>query len=155
VCVGHLYVFAQLRRTRAVLLCQCHARVSCILTIHFMYFLREPACLVVVWHAARSYVVLRSSLAWCWCGCPSQLPSLGVNPDSISFRNTTIDSDKTICIREDVGEARNIVIVDVASRMIRHKKPMAAEAAIMNPVCACVCAVARTARTRAPCVRVC
>jgi len=61
------------------------------------------------------------------------LPSLGVNPDSISFRNTTIDSDKAICIREDVGEARNIVIVDVAGRVIRHKKPMAAEAAIMNP----------------------
>ncbi len=72
----------------------------------------------------------------------AQLPALGINPDIISFRNTTIDSDKTICVREDVGEARNIVIVDVASRTIRHKKPMAAEAAIMNPVRSsgpCVC----------------
>ncbi len=64
----------------------------------------------------------------------AQLPSLGINPDSINFRNTTMDSDKTICIREDVGEARNIVIVDVMARMIKHKKPMAAEAAIMNAV---------------------
>ena len=64
----------------------------------------------------------------------AQLPGLGINPDSISFKNTTMDSDKSICVREDVGEARNIVIVDVASRMVRHKKPMAAESAIMNPV---------------------
>ncbi len=63
-----------------------------------------------------------------------QLPGLGINPDSINFRNTTMDSDKTICIREDVGDARNIVIVDVATRVIKHKKPMAAEAAIMNAV---------------------
>jgi hypothetical protein len=65
---------------------------------------------------------------------PLQLPALGINSDSINFRNTTMDSDKTICIREDVGEARNIVIVDIMSRMIKHKKPMAAEAAIMNAV---------------------
>lgn len=84
----------------------------------------------------------------------AQLPALGINPDSISFRNTTIDSDKAICIREDVGEARNIVIVDLPSRAIRHKKPMAAEAAIMNPVRlvsarapGCVCALVAACRS--------
>lgn len=70
----------------------------------------------------------------CACACRVQLPGLGISPDSINFRNTTMDSDKTICVREDVGEARNIVIVDIMSRMIKHKKPMAAEAAIMNAV---------------------
>lgn len=57
------------------------------------------------------------------------LPPLGINPDHIGFKNLSMQSDSTICVREE-GQ---VVIVDTASGAVSSRMPMTAEAAIMNP----------------------
>jgi len=61
-----------------------------------------------------------------------QLPSLGINPNAITFANLTMESEKFICVREE-GEQVQIVIIDLANPQALTRRPISADAAIMNP----------------------
>jgi len=42
-----------------------------------------------------------------------QLTSLGIQPDSISFANVTLESDNFVCVRESTGGQNSVAIVDL------------------------------------------
>ena len=44
-----------------------------------------------------------------------------------------MESDKFICVREKVGEAAQVVIVDMATPQTPIRRPISADSAIMNP----------------------
>lgn len=62
------------------------------------------------------------------------LGTLGVNPDYVKFGTTTMESDKFVCVCEQVNGQASVVIVDMAAGNQVQRRPINAEAAIMNPV---------------------
>lgn len=62
-----------------------------------------------------------------------QLTAVGIQPTNISFNNLTMESDKFICVREKVGEAAQVVIIDMANPQTPIRRPISADNAIMNP----------------------
>ena len=62
-----------------------------------------------------------------------QLSRVGVQPASISFNNLSMCSEKWICIREKVGEQSQVVMIPTANPAMTVRKPITADAAIMNP----------------------
>lgn len=42
-----------------------------------------------------------------------QLTALGIQPDSISFANVTLESDNFVCVRESTGGQNSVAIVDL------------------------------------------
>ena len=56
-----------------------------------------------------------------------------MNPANIGFSYLTMESDKFICIREKVGEANQVVIVDMSDPTNPIRRPISADSAIMNP----------------------
>jgi clathrin heavy chain len=63
-----------------------------------------------------------------------QLSKLGIGQQSISFAFLTMESEKFICVREKTDQASNIVIIDLASPNTPLRRPINADAAVMNPV---------------------
>lgn len=59
-----------------------------------------------------------------------QLPSIGVAEQFISFKNTAMESDKYICIRE-TGAQNTVVIVDMAAPMSPIRRQITADSALM------------------------
>ena len=43
-----------------------------------------------------------------------QLTNVGINAANIGFNTLTMESDKFICVREKVGETKQVVIIDMA-----------------------------------------
>ena len=66
--------------------------------------------------------------------CALQLTQVGINPASIGFTTLTMESDKFICVREAQGDTTNLVIIDMANPKQPQRRPITADAAIMNPV---------------------
>lgn len=62
-----------------------------------------------------------------------QLTALGVNPQSITFNNVTMESDKFICVREQLGDAKHINIIETATQGKTINR-VNADSAIMNPM---------------------
>ncbi|XP_075389517.1 clathrin heavy chain 2 isoform X1 [Tenrec ecaudatus] len=62
-----------------------------------------------------------------------QLQNLGINPASIGFSTLTMESDRFICVREEVGEQAQIAIVDLSEPTALTRRPVSAESAIMHP----------------------
>ncbi|KAF1331725.1 Clathrin heavy chain, partial [Globisporangium splendens] len=62
------------------------------------------------------------------------LGALGVNPDYVKFGTTTMESDKFVCVCEQVNGQASVVIVDLSAGNSVQRRPINAEAAIMNPV---------------------
>ena len=60
----------------------------------------------------------------------SQLPSIGVAQEFISFKNTTMESEKYVCIRE-TGATNQVVIVDMASPLSPSRRQITADSALM------------------------
>ena len=52
---------------------------------------------------------------------------------TIGFNTLTMESDKFICVCEKVGEAAQVVIVDMATPQNPIRRPISADSAIMNP----------------------
>ncbi len=87
-------------------------------------------------------MVVDQGMCWalaCWpnCSCCGrarlpQLPSIGVGQEFISFKNTTMESDKYICIRE-TGAQNTVVIVDMATPSSPARRPITADSALMCP----------------------
>ena len=64
----------------------------------------------------------------------SQLPALGIASDYIKFGSTSMESDKFICVCENAAGTSNVVIIDMTQNNSVTRRPITAEAAIMNPV---------------------
>ncbi|KAL1407009.1 Clathrin heavy chain [Vanrija albida] len=62
-----------------------------------------------------------------------QLTALGIQPQSISFQNLTLESDHFICVRENVNDTNQVVIVDLADANNVMRRPITADSAIMHP----------------------
>lgn len=62
-----------------------------------------------------------------------QLSNIGINPASVTFNSLTMESDKFICVREKVGDASHVVIIDLNDANNPIKRPISADSAIMNP----------------------
>ncbi|KAK2982510.1 hypothetical protein RJ640_026353 [Escallonia rubra] len=60
------------------------------------------------------------------------LPSIGINPQFITFTNVTMESDKYICVRETAPQ-NSVVIVDMNMPMQPLRRPITADSALMNP----------------------
>ena len=63
-----------------------------------------------------------------------QLANVGISPQFISFASLTMESEKYICIREEVNGQVQVVIIDMACPTEPQRRPITAESAIMNPV---------------------
>lgn len=59
-----------------------------------------------------------------------QLPSIGVAPEFISFKNVSLESERYICVRE-TGAQNNVVIVDMASPLSPARRQITADSALM------------------------
>lgn len=63
------------------------------------------------------------------------MTALGIQPASIGFASLTLESDKYICVREDINGAKQVAIVSLtgpeAGNVLR--RPISAESAIMHP----------------------
>ncbi|KAG6533093.1 hypothetical protein ZIOFF_006954 [Zingiber officinale] len=64
--------------------------------------------------------------------CDLQLPSIGINPQFITFTHVTMESDKYICVRE-TSPQNSVVIVDMNMPMQPLRRPITADSALMNP----------------------
>ncbi|RWW14365.1 hypothetical protein GW17_00021863 [Ensete ventricosum] len=73
--------------------------------------------------AANAPIVMREALT---------LPSIGINPQFITFTHVTMESDKYICVRETSPE-NSVVIVDMNMPMQPLRRPITADSALMNP----------------------
>ncbi|CAN6705271.1 unnamed protein product [Malus baccata var. baccata] len=60
------------------------------------------------------------------------LPSVGINPQFITFTHVTMESDKYICVRE-TSPQNSIVIIDMSMPMQPLRRPITADSALMNP----------------------
>ena len=63
-----------------------------------------------------------------------QLTNVGIQQQFITFASLTMESDKFICIREEVNGQVQVVIIDMATPTEPQRRPITAESAIMNPV---------------------
>ncbi len=68
------------------------------------------------------------------CAQLVNLPNVGINPQFISFSTLTMESEKYICVREEVNGQVQVVIIDMATPTEPQRRPITAESAIMNPV---------------------
>ncbi|KAK1921835.1 hypothetical protein DB88DRAFT_499360 [Papiliotrema laurentii] len=62
-----------------------------------------------------------------------QLTALGIQPNSISFQNLTFESDHYICVRENVNDTNQVVIVDLTDSNNVIRRPITADSAIVHP----------------------
>lgn len=60
--------------------------------------------------------------------------SLGINQQYVSFNSLTMESDKFICVREEVNGQVQVVIIDMTNPADIQRRPISADSAIMNPV---------------------
>ncbi|KAL9644530.1 hypothetical protein ABK040_009394 [Willaertia magna] len=60
------------------------------------------------------------------------LTGLGVNPQSISFSTVTLESEKYICVRDQVSAQKTLQIIEVESQSLTTQR-VNAESAIMHP----------------------
>ncbi|XP_039019734.1 clathrin heavy chain 2-like [Hibiscus syriacus] len=59
------------------------------------------------------------------------MPSIGINPQFITFTNVTMESDKYICVRETAPQ-NSVVIIDMNMPMQPLRRPITADSALMN-----------------------
>ncbi|KAI8391214.1 uncharacterized protein BYT42DRAFT_490201 [Radiomyces spectabilis] len=63
----------------------------------------------------------------------AQLQSLGVNAASIGFNTLTMESERFICVREQVNNANQVVIIDLQNNNEIMRRPITADSVIMHP----------------------
>ncbi|KAJ1640987.1 hypothetical protein T492DRAFT_568115, partial [Pavlovales sp. CCMP2436] len=62
----------------------------------------------------------------------SQLVQIGINQQYVSFNSLTMESDKYICVREEVSGQMQVVIIDMSNPADIQRRPISADSAIMN-----------------------
>ncbi|KAJ8437950.1 hypothetical protein Cgig2_031466 [Carnegiea gigantea] len=73
--------------------------------------------------AANAPILMREALT---------LPSIGINPQFITFTHVTMESDKYICVRETAPQ-NSVVIIDMNMPNQPLRRPITADSALMNP----------------------
>ncbi|KAI8886497.1 clathrin heavy chain [Backusella circina FSU 941] len=63
----------------------------------------------------------------------AQLTSLGVNAASIGFKTLTMESERFICVRENVNSQNQVVIIDLNNNNEITRRPITADSVIMHP----------------------
>lgn len=63
----------------------------------------------------------------------SELTQLGIQPQSLDFKSTTLESDRYICVRETGAQGNTVAIVDLQNNFELTRKNMSADNAIMHP----------------------
>ncbi|EEQ37607.1 hypothetical protein CLUG_01730 [Clavispora lusitaniae ATCC 42720] len=63
----------------------------------------------------------------------SELTQLGISPQSLDFKSTTLESDHYICVRESGAQGNTVAIVDLHNNFEVTRKNMSADNAIMHP----------------------
>lgn len=63
----------------------------------------------------------------------SDLTLLGIQPQSLDFKSTTLESDSYICVRESGAQGNTVAIVDLKNNFELTRKNMTADNAIMHP----------------------
>ncbi|GAA5893039.1 clathrin heavy chain [Sporobolomyces salmoneus] len=61
-----------------------------------------------------------------------QLTALGIQPGSIGFATLTLESDRFVCVREEVNGTKQVVIIDLSDPNNVVRRPISAESAIMH-----------------------
>lgn len=56
-----------------------------------------------------------------------------MQPTSIGFATLTLESDRFICVREEVNGTKQVVIIDLNDANNVMRRPISAESAIMHP----------------------
>lgn len=60
------------------------------------------------------------------------MTALGIQPGSIGFATLTLESDRFICVREEVNGTKQVVILDLNDPNNVIRRPISAESAIMH-----------------------
>ncbi|EGW30423.1 uncharacterized protein SPAPADRAFT_143892 [Spathaspora passalidarum NRRL Y-27907] len=63
----------------------------------------------------------------------TQLTQLGIQPTSLDFKSTTLESDHYVCVRESTGAGNSVAIINLKNNMETTRKNMTADNAIMHP----------------------
>ncbi|CAH6722457.1 clathrin heavy chain [[Candida] jaroonii] len=63
----------------------------------------------------------------------AQLTQVGIQPGSLDFKSTTLESDKYICVRESGANGNTVAIIDLSNNNEVTRKNMTADNAIMHP----------------------
>lgn len=63
----------------------------------------------------------------------AQLTELGIQPNSLDFRSTTLESDHYVCIRELGASGNTVAIVNLKNNNEVTRKNMSADSAILHP----------------------
>jgi len=63
----------------------------------------------------------------------TNLVTLGINAQFVSFNTLTMESDKYICVREENNGQVQVTIIDMANPSNIQRRPISADSAIMNP----------------------
>lgn len=61
------------------------------------------------------------------------LTDLGIQPASLDFRSTTLESDHYVCVRESGPQGNTVAIIDLRNNNEVTRKNMGADSAIMHP----------------------
>lgn len=62
----------------------------------------------------------------------TQLTQLGIQPSSLDFKSTTLESDSYICVRESGANGNTVAIIDLKNNNAVTRKNMSADSAIMH-----------------------
>lgn len=62
-----------------------------------------------------------------------ELTQLGIQPQSLDFKSTTLESDSYVCIRESGAQGNTVAIVELKNNLNVVRKNMSADNAIMHP----------------------
>lgn len=62
----------------------------------------------------------------------SQLTQLGIQPQALDFKSTTLESDRYICVRESGAQGNTVAIIDLQNNYEVTRKNMSADNAIMH-----------------------
>lgn len=60
------------------------------------------------------------------------LPALGIAPESLDFKSTTLELDRYVCVRESGASGNTVAIVDLKNNFAVTRKNMSADSAIMH-----------------------
>lgn len=62
--------------------------------------------------------------------------TIGIAPTSLTFSTCTLESEKTVCVRENPagGSGGSLVVIDLANPSQPDRRPITADSALMNPV---------------------
>lgn len=63
----------------------------------------------------------------------AELTQLGILPQSLDFKSTTLESDKYVCVRETGPQGNTVAIVELQNNFNVVRKNMSADNAIMHP----------------------